>query len=97
MSSESTPVPSPALTDLLDPSNAHRTRNPLDWIIESLEGEERAAVEAALDNPGFANSQIANALVSVGYEVDNKQVHAYRQKMKLGRYNRNRQEGGVDV
>lgn len=75
-----------SLADLLAPERAAKRQNPLEAIVPDLEGEEREALVAALNNSAFTNAQISDALQSVGYEVDNKQVYWYRKKYRLGQF-----------
>lgn len=53
---------------------------------ESPAVDELQAFQLAIrDEVAYGHQQIANALGNLGYNIDRKQVHNYREKLKLGR------------
>lgn len=53
---------------------------------DGMAPEDRKTFQAAILEPKtYSHAQIANALRELGYEVDRKQVHHYREKLALGK------------
>lgn len=47
--------------------------------------ENRKTFKDVIQDPAFSHAQVAKALREIGYDVDRKQVHAFREKLAIGK------------
>jgi hypothetical protein len=59
--------------------------NPVRAAYDGMNDEDKAVLKGALWSTDYTHAQIAEALRKVGYDVDRKQVQAFREKMLLGK------------
>lgn len=52
---------------------------------DALKDEDKNVFREAINNPDYSHVQLAEALRYMGYDVDRKQVQAFREKLKLGK------------
>lgn len=74
-----------SLTSLLESEGAAR-RDKVELVYEHLDQEDQAAFrELIADEVTYGHQLIATHLQAMGYMVDRKQIHSFREKLKLGR------------
>jgi hypothetical protein len=59
--------------------------NPVTAAYEGMKDEDRAAFRHVIQDPAYSHAQIAEAMREIGYDVDRKQVQAFREKLALGK------------
>jgi hypothetical protein len=52
---------------------------------EGMSSASKATFRDIIRDENYGHAQVAKALRSMGYDVDRKQVHAFREKLAMGR------------
>lgn len=59
--------------------------NPVLAAYEGMNPTNQAAFRTVIQDDDYSHAQIAEALRTVGYDIDRKQVQAFREKLTLGK------------
>jgi hypothetical protein len=52
---------------------------------DGMEPADQATFREVINDEGYSHAQVAEALREIGYDVDRKQVHQFREKLALGK------------
>jgi uncharacterized damage-inducible protein DinB len=59
--------------------------NPVMAAYDGMNEDNRRAFRHVIQDEAYSHAQVAAALREIGYEVDRKQVQAFREKLSLGK------------
>ncbi|HVH53399.1 MAG TPA: hypothetical protein VNA32_04625 [Actinomycetota bacterium] len=66
--------------------HGRRRYDPVEAAYQGMSPADRKAFRQLIQDPvNYTHAHVAMALREVGYDVDRKQVHHYREKLALGR------------
>jgi hypothetical protein len=72
-----------SLAEVLGPPGARYDR--VEAAYEGMSSINKATFREIIQDENFGHAQVAAALREIGYDVDRKQVHAFREKLAMGR------------
>ena len=75
------------MSDLATALGAPRGRhNPVEAAYDGMNAADRKTFQVIILEPEtYTHAQVAEAMREIGYDVDRKQVQAYRERLKLGK------------
>lgn len=64
---------------------AHGKYDRVEAAYNGMSLSDRNTFKDVITDPSFSHAQVAKAMREIGYDVDRKQVQAFREKLALGK------------
>lgn len=73
-------------TDLAAAVGAPRARyDRVEAAYDGMNDANRKSFRRIIQSDKYSHAQVASALREIGYDIDRKQVHAFREKLAMGK------------
>lgn len=72
-----------SLAEALGPAYSRYDR--VEAAYNGMSLDNRKTFKDVIQDSAFSHAQVAKALREIGYDVDRKQVHAFREKLAIGK------------